>query len=185
MKLIIGLGNPGKKYETTRHNIGFLAIDNYVKKYNLSYKVESNFNAVSAKTNNAILIKPQTFMNLSGESIIKYINYYKIDIEDIIVIYDDISIPFNDIRIRLAGSAGGHNGIKSIIQHTKTQEFKRVKLGVDNNTNMNLADYVLGNFSKNELSDLEITFNITNDLIDDFINDKRFDLIMNSYNRKG
>ncbi len=184
MKLIIGLGNPGKKYETTRHNIGFLAIDNYAKKYNLVFKAENNFNAVSTKHKNAILIKPQTFMNLSGESVIKYINYYKINIEDIIVIYDDISIPFNDVRIRLSGSAGGHNGIKSIIAHTKTQEFKRVKLGVDNNSSMNLADYVLGNFSKAELSDLEITFSNTNDLIDDFINNERFDLIMNRYNRK-
>ncbi len=185
MKLIIGLGNPGKKYEQTRHNIGFLAIDAFAKKNNLTFKVESNLNAVSTKYKNAILIKPQTFMNLSGESVIKYINYYKIDIDDIIVIYDDISIPFNDVRIRLSGSAGGHNGIKSIIAHTKTQDFKRVKLGVDNNKNMNLADYVLGNFSKTELTELEFTFNNTNDLIDDFINNERFDLIMNRYNRKG
>ncbi len=185
MKLIIGLGNPGKKYETTRHNIGFLALDYYTKKYNLNFKVDNSFNALSTKTNKALFIKPLTFMNLSGESIIKYINYYKIDVSDILVIYDDISIPFNNIRIRETGSAGGHNGIKSIIQHLKTQDFKRVRLGVDNNSNINLVDYVLGNFSKSELIDLEVTFNYTNDLIEDFINDERFDLIMNKYNRKG
>ncbi len=184
MKLIIGLGNPGKKYEKTRHNVGFLALDNYVKSYNESYKVESNFNAVSVKLNNTIFIKPQTYMNLSGESVIKYINYYKIDIEDILVIYDDISIPFNNIRIRDSGSAGGHNGIKSIIQHIKTQDFKRVRIGVDNNTKVNLADYVLGDFSRNELNDLENIFNDINNLIDDFIKDERFDLIQNRYNRK-
>ncbi|MFI3328943.1 MAG: aminoacyl-tRNA hydrolase [bacterium] len=185
MKLIIGLGNPGKKYEKTRHNVGFLALDNYIKKYNSSYKVESNFNAVSCKLNNAIFIKPQTFMNLSGESVIKYINYYKIDVSDILVIYDDIAIPFNNIRIRETGSAGGHNGIKNIIQHTKTQDFKRVRIGVDNNTKVDMKDYVLGDFSKQEQIDLEDIFNDTNNLIDDFIKDERFDLIMNRYNRKG
>lgn len=185
MKLIIGLGNPGKKYERTRHNVGFLAIDSYVNKNNGNYKVESDKNALSVKIKNAIFIKPQTFMNLSGESIIKYINYYKIDINDILVIYDDISIPFNHLRIRQSGSAGGHNGIKSIIQHTKTQDFKRVRVGVDNNTNINLADYVLGDFTKTEFNGLEDIFNDVNNLIDDFINDEKFDLIMNRYNRKG
>ncbi len=185
MKLIIGLGNPGKKYEKTRHNVGFLAVDSYVKRNNGNYKVESNMNAVSVKLNNAIFIKPQTFMNLSGESVIKYINYYKIDVSDILVIYDDISIPFNHVRIRESGSAGGHNGIKSIIQHTKTQDFKRVRIGVDNNTNMNLADYVLGDFSKVEQNGLEDIFYDINNLIDDFIKEERFDLIMNRYNRKG
>ncbi len=185
MKLIIGLGNPGKKYEKTRHNVGFLALDYYIKKNNGSYKVESNFNAVSCKVNNAIFIKPQTFMNLSGESVIKYINYYKIDLSDILVIYDDIAIPFNNVRIRETGSAGGHNGIKNIILHTKTQDFKRVRIGVDNNTKVDMKDYVLGEFSKVELSNLEDIFNDTTNLIDDFIKDERFDLIMNRYNRKG
>ncbi len=185
MKLIIGLGNPGKQYETTRHNVGFLALDYHTKKYNLNYKVDNSFNAVSMKTSNAIFIKPQTYMNLSGESIIKYINYYKIDIDDVLVIYDDISIPLDNIRIRTTGSAGGHNGIKNMILHLKTQDFKRVKIGVSNNSNIDLKDYVLGNFTKTEMITLEPVFSSIDDLIEDFIKDTRFDLIMNKYNRKG
>ena len=180
MKLIIGLGNPGKEYANTRLNVGFLCVDKFCNENSISFKVEKSFNAEVGFSQNyknkAAFLKPLTYMNLSGESIIRFIKYYKVDINDILVIYDDIAIPIGSIRIRECGSSGGHNGIKNIINLLGTQSFKRVRLGVSNNSSIDMKDYVLGNFSKNEL----ITLNI----IVDFINDEKFNIIMNRYNKK-
>lgn len=152
MFVIVGLGNPGKKYENTRHNAGFLAIDALADKYGISIS-EKKHKALCGsgviEGNKVVLVKPQTFMNLSGESVRSIMDFYKIDPEeDMLVIYDDISLAPGNIRIRKKGSAGGHNGIKSIIAHAGTQNFMRVKVGVgEKPSGWDLADYVLGHFT--------------------------------------
>lgn len=152
MFVIVGLGNPGKKYENTRHNVGFIAIDALADKYGISIS-EKKHKALCGsgviEGNKVVLVKPQTFMNLSGESVRSIMDFYKIDPEeDMLVIYDDISLAPGNIRIRKKGSAGGHNGIKSIIAHAGTQNFMRVKVGVgEKPSGWDLADYVLGHFS--------------------------------------
>lgn len=153
MFLIIGLGNPTKQYEHTRHNIGFDVIDAIADKYNISVSDKSH-KALCGKGviegTKVVLAKPQTFMNLSGESVAELINYYKLDPEtELLVIFDDISLDPGNIRIRKKGSAGGHNGIKNIIAQTGTQNFMRIKVGVgEKPKNWDLADYVLSRFDK-------------------------------------
>lgn len=155
MYVIVGLGNPDKKYENTRHNIGFDVIDALSDKYNIPVK-EKKFKALCGsgviEGVKVLLVKPQTYMNLSGESIAEVLNFYKLDPEtEMMVIYDDISLAPGNIRIRKKGSAGGHNGIKSIIAHAGTQVFPRIKVGVgEKPKGWDLADYVLGHFSDKE-----------------------------------
>lgn len=182
MKLVVGLGNPGKKYEKTKHNIGFMCLDYYAKQNNQSFKKENKFNGESLKIGNLILLKPHTFMNLSGESIVKVMNFYDIGTDDVLIIYDDLSLPFNKIRLREKGSAGGHNGVKSIINHLKTQEFKRIKIGIDQNPLIETKDYVLSKFSKVELKEIDDTLHTVSNIIDDFKNNQDFVNIMNKYN---
>lgn len=160
MYLVVGLGNPGKQYENTRHNVGFDVIDALSEKYNISVE-EKKHKALCGKGViegvKVVLAKPQTFMNLSGESVAELIHYYKLDPEDeMIVIFDDISLAPGNIRIRKKGSAGGHNGIKNIIAMTGTQNFMRIKVGVgEKPKGWDLADHVLGHFSKEERMKVE------------------------------
>ena len=160
MFVIVGLGNPGKKYENTRHNAGFLAIDAVAEKYGIHIS-EKKHKALCGsgviEGNKVILVKPETYMNLSGESVRSVMDFYKIDPEeDMLIIYDDISLAPGNIRIRKKGSAGGHNGIKSIIAHTGTQNFMRVKVGVgEKPSGWDLADYVLGHFSDEDNTKLK------------------------------
>ena len=159
MFLIVGLGNPGRQYEHTRHNAGFDVMDALAEKYNISIS-ESGHKALFGKGmiggQKVILAKPQTFMNLSGESIREAVDYYKIAPEDIIVIYDDISLAPGNIRIRKKGSAGGHNGIKNIIAMTGTENFKRIKVGVgEKPAGWDLADHVLGRMSEEDRAAFE------------------------------
>lgn len=162
MYLIAGLGNPTKEYDKTRHNVGFSVIDVLADKYRIDvsekkHKALCGRGAIEGQK--VILVKPQTFMNLSGESIREVVDYYKIEAEDIIIIYDDISLEPGQLRIRLKGSAGGHNGIKNIIAHLGSQEFPRIKVGVGAKpTRMDLADYVLSRFSKEEQPLMEDAF---------------------------
>ena len=154
MKLIVGLGNPGKEYSGTRHNVGFAVIDELSNEYSIDVS-KGKFKGVygEGRINNerVILLKPLTYMNLSGESIKAVSDFYKIPVEDIIVIYDDISLPVGGLRIREKGSAGGHNGIKSIIAHLKTDEFPRIKVGVGSKPEGgDLVNPVLGHFSKED-----------------------------------
>lgn len=155
MHIIVGLGNPTKEYQNTRHNIGFDVIDKLADTYHISV-LEKKHKALVGKGvingQKVILAKPQTYMNLSGESVRELIDYYKADEEsELIVIYDDISLDVGQLRIRRKGSAGGHNGIKSIIQHLGTDVFPRVKMGVgEKPKGYDLADYVLGHFNKEE-----------------------------------
>ena len=154
VKLIIGLGNPGKPYEHTRHNIGFDVIDELANRWNAPLN-QSKFNGMYASVHRpegkVILLKPLTYMNLSGESVRPLMDYFDIDVEDIIVIYDDLDLETGKLRLRGKGSAGGHNGIKSIIQHLGTQEFNRIRVGVNRPpAGMKVADYVLSKFSKDD-----------------------------------
>ena len=154
VKLIIGLGNPGKPYEHTRHNIGFDVIDELANRWNAPLN-QSKFNGMYASVHRpegkVILLKPLTYMNLSGESVRPLMDYFDIEVEDIIVIYDDLDLETGKLRLRAKGSAGGHNGIKSLIQHLGTQEFNRIRVGVNRPpAGMKVADYVLSKFSKDD-----------------------------------
>ena len=159
MYIIAGLGNPGRKYTGTRHNMGFEALDAVAAKYDIDIK-KSKFNALygegTIEGEKAVLIKPQTFMNLSGDAIREFKNWYKVDNSQIIIIYDDVSLPVGKMRIRKKGSAGGHNGMKSIIYHLNSDNFPRVKLGVGEkpHPDYDLADWVLSSFKKDEIPQL-------------------------------
>ena len=163
MFIIAGLGNPGKEYENTRHNAGFNTLDVLSAKYNIPVR-EAEHKALVGKGyiegQKVILVKPQTYMNNSGEALREITDYFKVDPEsELIVIYDDISLDVGMLRIRDKGSAGGHNGIKSIIQHLSTQVFLRIKVGVgDKNPNMDLADHVLGHFSSDDSKVMKESF---------------------------
>lgn len=185
MKLIVGIGNPGKQYENTRHNVGFMALDAIAKSYNADFN-ESKFKSVytSIRVNNekVILMKPQTYVNLSGSAVVSMMNYFNIDVEDVLVIYDDLALPTGKLRVRFKGSGGGHNGIKNIIDYLKTQEFKRIRIGIDNNKMIEQVDYVLGRFSKDDMKILDETFKKLEDVPKDFVNEP-FSDFMNKYNR--
>ena len=160
MFIIAGLGNPDRQYEGTRHNAGFDVIDRIAEKYNIAVDTKKHRACIGKGIiggQKVILTKPQTYMNLSGESIRSLVDYYKIDEEnELLVVYDDISLDVGQLRIRAKGSAGGHNGIKNIIAHLGTQVFPRIKVGVgEKPKGYDLADYVLGHFSKAEREQME------------------------------
>ena len=160
MYIIAGLGNPTLEYEGTRHNVGFDVIDALADQYNISVdgrKSRALIGKGIIEGQKAILVKPQTYMNLSGESVGALVDYYKVDEEtELIVIYDDVSLDVGQLRIRKKGSAGGHNGIKNIIAHLGTETFLRIKVGVgEKPKKYDLADYVLGHFSKAERKIME------------------------------
>ena len=186
MKVVIGLGNPGKKYEKTRHNIGFIAIDNLRKKMNISDEREK-FQALVSEKNidgeKVIFLKPQTFMNLSGNSVMEIVNFYKLDPKkDIIVIYDDMDLSFGDIRIREKGSSGGHNGIKSIISHIG-EEFIRIKCGIGAKEK-DAVEHVLGEFNQTEQKDLDEILEKINNCVIEMLSVQNLDRIMQKYNKK-
>ena len=158
MYIIAGLGNPGTEYMGTRHNAGFSVIDELADKYNISVDMAKHKGLIgkgAIEGNKVILVKPMTYMNNSGECIREVMDYYKADIDDLIVVFDDISLIPGKLRIRAKGSAGGHNGIKSIIAHLGSDKFKRVKFGVgDKPKGWDLADWVLGKFPQELYADL-------------------------------
>lgn len=167
MILIVGLGNPGKQYEQTRHNIGFDVIDYMANKYNIDVN-RKKFKGICGEgfieNKKVILLKPLTYMNLSGESIRELANFYKLEDDEIIVVYDDISLDIGRLRIREKGSAGGHNGIKSIIQNLGGDKFPRVKVGVGQPKD-NLVNHVLGKFSKEDREHIEKVIPVVSDAI--------------------
>ena len=181
MKLIVGLGNPGKEYENTRHNIGIMVIDNYLK--NEKFKTKFNGMYLKKVINNeeVIFLKPLSYMNLSGEVVKKYVNYFKINLSDLLIISDDLDMPCFKIKLKYKGSSGGHNGLKNIIQNINTEEFKRLKIGISNNLNIDTKSYVLSKFNQEELEKLHKKFEITNNIINDFIN-LDFEKVMSKYN---
>jgi PTH1 family peptidyl-tRNA hydrolase len=158
MFLIAGLGNPGEKYSHTRHNIGFLIIDKIVKNLSLSNNINNpNFKAIVTKSQNSLYIQPQTFMNLSGESIVSIADYYDIPNSNIIIIHDDIDLEFGSLKFKIGGGHGGHNGLKSIDAHIG-KDYTRIRVGVSKPSNkLDVANYVLSNFSKDEFIQLNDT----------------------------
>ena len=184
MKIIVGLGNPGTKYEFTRHNAGFLMVDFYANENNFEIK-KLKFKGLIGETvirgEKVIFLKPQTFMNLSGDSVREIADFYNVDMEDVLIIYDDISLPLGKIRIRKKGSAGGHNGIKDIILKNGTDVFPRIKIGVSENKDVDLINYVLGSFSKKELEILRKVALTVTKVIETFVADGA-DKCMNMYN---
>lgn len=159
MKLIVGLGNYENKYLLTRHNVGFMAVDFFAQAHNQTFKTEQKLKSLVAKFKldgeDIILIKPLTFMNLSGEALIAVMNFYKIDKKDVLIIYDDISLDLGKMRFRANGSDGGHNGIKSIIKVLSSKEFDRLKIGIGPQPNITSENFVLQNFTKEELETLK------------------------------
>lgn len=161
MKLIAGLGNVGAKYTFTRHNAGFMLADSIALNSGITFKENPRLKCfitnLKSDNNDYIIIKPTTFMNLSGEAVRAVIDYYKIAVEDIIIVHDDLSLPLGKIRFRQDGSDGGHNGIKSVIQHLGTQNFARLKIGIGPQPNLPSEVFVLQNFTKEELDILKDT----------------------------
>ena len=188
MYIIAGLGNPKKEYDNTRHNIGFAMIDALADKYNINV-MDVKHKAITGKGiisgQKVILAKPLTFMNLSGESIRQLTDYYKVDPEtEVIIISDDISLPPGLIRVRKKGSAGGHNGLKNIIQHLGTEGFRRIRIGVgEKPKGYDLADYVLGHFSKEEQPFMKEGIEKAIGALEMILSDN-IDGAMNEYNKK-
>lgn len=187
MYIIVGLGNPTDKYQATRHNIGFDAITRLSDDYRIPLDFKKH-KAVCGKGliegEKVVLAQPMTYMNLSGESVRELVDFYKVAPEEVIIIYDDISLELGQLRIRKKGSAGGHNGIKSIISHLNTDEFPRIKIGVgDKPKEWDLADHVLSRFSKEEEPIIRDALKDTSDAIRMYIT-TGIDAAMNQYNRK-
>ena len=188
MYIIAGLGNPTLQYEGTRHNVGFDVIDTLADKYNISVDARKSSAFIGKgmiEGQKVILVKPQTYMNLSGESIRGLVDYYKIDVEhELLVIYDDISLDVGQLRILKKGSAGGHNGIKNIIANLGTQNFPRIKVGVgEKPKKYDLADYVLSHFSKAERELMEEGYQKAVKAVEMLL-DGEMEAAMNEYNRK-
>ena len=187
MKLIVGLGNKGREYENTRRNMGFMLVDRYLQYKNITDKFKEKFNAMYIETtiNNekVIFIKPMTYMNNSGIAVRAFLDFYKLNSEDVLVISDDLDLDLGKFRLRRNGSSGGHNGLKSIISHLGTDNFKRLRIGISNDKD-DVINYVLSKFSKKELNEIDIMFDTLVDVLDDyFVMD--FTFLMSKYNRKG
>ncbi|RDI38411.1 aminoacyl-tRNA hydrolase [Falsibacillus pallidus] len=185
MKLIVGLGNPGPRFDKTRHNIGFEIIDELEKRFQAPLnqaKFNGLYSIVHYNGEKFILLKPMTYMNLSGESIGAIMNFYDISQKDLLVIYDDLDLPVGKIRLRQKGSAGGHNGIKSTIAHTGSQEFNRIRVGIDRPKNgMSVPDYVLARFSPDEWSSMQPVISTCADACETWLK-KPFLEVMNQFN---
>lgn len=186
MYLIVGLGNPGSEYKMTRHNIGFETLDYIAVQHNVKItklKFKGIYGEMMYKGEKILLLKPMTYMNLSGSCVTEYAQYYKVPPENIIVIVDDTSLERGRIRLRAKGSAGGHNGMKSIIYNLKTEEFPRVRVGIGSasNAGMILTDFVLGRFTKDEIPVLENAMKRASKAIFDII-DHDINYAMNANN---
>jgi PTH1 family peptidyl-tRNA hydrolase len=182
MKLVVGLGNPGKEYDKTRHNCGFRAIDFYADKNNLSFKSKFNGLYCDLVVNNEklLLLKPQTFMNLSGDCVIQFMKYFNLKNEDLLVIYDDSAFETGTFKIRRGGSSAGHNGIKDIINKLHTENIARVRIGISKN-NIPLMDYVLGRFGKEDDEKVNAILSTIENVINDFTK-LSIDELMQKYN---
>jgi PTH1 family peptidyl-tRNA hydrolase len=186
MKLIVGLGNPGREYVNTRHNVGYMAIERIADFVGTEFN-KKKFNGTYAEFvydgEKYILLKPEKYMNLSGEVIRDYVNFFKINVSDILIIHDDLDTPVGTYHLRYKGGSGGHNGLKNIELNLHTQEYKRIKIGISNNKLIDTKDYVLGKFTSDELKELDKIFN---DIVEIFkvYNKYTFDNIMNKFNNK-
>lgn len=185
MFLIIGLGNPEKDYGNTRHNMGFNVINKIADKYNIEInktKFKALFGTGSINNEKVVLLKPQTFMNLSGESVREAIDFYKIELENILIIYDDIDLSPGKIRIKKSGGPGTHNGMRSIVQHLGTENFARLRVGIGKpEGHMDLVEYVIGHINQEDIELLEDGIDLAVKAVDTIISEN-IDVAMNMYN---
>lgn len=186
--MIVGLGNPGRKYEETKHNIGFITLDELAFREKISlnkHSFEGDIGEYFWQGEKVILVKPQTFMNDSGRCVRPLMDYYQIGVEDLVVIYDDMDLPAGKIRLRQKGSAGGHNGIKSLIQHLGTQEFNRIKIGVNRPfPGQDVVSHVLSPFPKEVHEEILLAVKTAADACEDWLDKKDFVGTMNRFNGK-
>jgi PTH1 family peptidyl-tRNA hydrolase len=187
---VVGLGNPGLKYEFTRHNIGFRIVDSLAQDIEVEFKkVKSYYSLISrgmVNNHKVMLVKPQTFMNLSGRAVSKAVSYYKIPIQDLLIVYDDLNLELGQIRIRKKGSTGGHKGIESIMQYLDSEEIPRLRIGIGSplvNFNFDYVSYVLSNFNNEEKDKIGEVIQLSTDAIKTVIEDG-FEKAMRKYNRK-
>ena len=175
MRAIVGLGNPGKRYELTRHNVGFQILDRFVSKHKLDFSASKKnyfISEGSAESSDFFLIKPATFMNLSGEAVLDFLELHPVQVEDILVVADDVNLPVGQIRLRKTGSDGGHNGIKSIIYHLQSDQFPRLRFGVGNDFEKGeMANFVLDMFKDDELENVTKSMNFCVELLEEFVYD--------------
>ncbi len=183
MKMVVGLGNPGKDYKNTRHNVGYLVLDKYLPDVDWKEKFNGLYCLKTISGEKVLFVKPLTYMNLSGDCVVKFVNYYDIEIKDILVIQDDLDLEVGTYKLKKDSSAGGHNGIKSIINRLGTQEFNRLKIGLSHDKSIDTKDYVLGDFSKKEKELLDNLQKDFNGIIDTFIK-SGIEKTMNIYNTK-
>ena len=186
MKLIVGLGNPGKEYENTRHNIGYITLEKCSKKYNFEFnksKFTGSYGETIINDEKYLFLLPEKYMNLSGEVVRDYVNYFKIDIDDILIISDDLDMETGKVKLKPNGSSGGHNGLKNIELHLGTSNYKRLKIGIANNKYMDTKDYVLGRFSKEEMELIDQATDKAVDAIKEF-SMISYDRLMSKYNSK-
>lgn len=185
MKLVVGLGNIGDKYTFTRHNVGFMVVDKWALMNDVSFKNDKKLKCMIGKFKKGfediILIKPTTFMNLSGEAVIAVMNYYKIDVNDVIIVYDDLSLELGNIRFRPNGSDGGHNGIKSVIKHVGTSNIARLKVGIGPQPPVPAEAFVLENFYKSQLDILKPVLKTSVEALEYYI-DNGMQKVQNQYN---
>ena len=184
MKLIVGLGNPGKEYANTRHNIGFIILDKYLGNVKWSKKFNGEYYETNINGEKYIFLKPQSYMNLSGGVVAAFMKFYKIDYKDLLVIHDDLDLSVGTVRLKYKSSAGGHNGIKDIIANIHTDEFTRIKVGVSHDRSIDTKDYVLGKFGKSELELIESNFNKIFNVIENYSYDK-VEVLMVDFNKRG
>ncbi len=187
VKMIVGLGNPGSKYEKTKHNIGFMAIDNIVKNLDVTFTDDKNFKAQIGSTfinhEKVYFVKPTTFMNNSGIAVKALLTYYNIDITDLIVIYDDLDMEVSKLRLRSKGSAGGHNGIKSIIAHIGTQEFNRIKVGIGRPLKgMTVINHVMGQFNTEDNIAISLILDRVVNAVKFYLQENDFEKTMQKFN---
>lgn len=186
MKCIVGLGNPGQKYDGTRHNIGFAVIDELLRRHQLELdqsKFKGHFTVVTLYGEKVVFLKPQTFMNLSGESVKPLMDFYKLKPSDLLVIYDDLDLPIGKIRLRQKGGHGGHNGMRSIIDHLGTNEFKRIRIGIGRPINaMPIVKYVLEPFSEDQLDGVNDSIIKSADACEAWLQ-QSFTDVMNQFNK--
>ncbi|ARI75455.1 aminoacyl-tRNA hydrolase [Halobacillus mangrovi] len=187
MKCIVGLGNPGKKYEQTRHNVGFMVIDELARQNQWSLnqtKFRGVYTTEHVNGEKVLLLKPQTYMNLSGESLRAFMDYFDIELDDVLVVYDDLDLPPGKNRLRKKGGHGGHNGIRNIIEQLGTKEFKRLRIGVGRpSVPMSVIDYVLGTFDKDQQTAVKDSIQHAVKACEAWI-DQPFNEVMNEFNAK-
>lgn len=183
MKLIVGLGNPGDKYVDTRHNVGYLVIDGYLGDVKWKNKFNAEYYEDNIAGEKVLFVKPLTYMNLSGDSVVQFVNYFDIELSDILVIQDDLDLVFGNYKLKTNSSDGGHNGIKSIINRLSSKEFARLKVGISNNKSIDTKDYVLGSFSKKEKEEFSSMQETFNKIINCFVK-QGIERTMNIYNTK-